>query len=327
MSSRELEESAAGLRNQARLKLLLAEDEPLQRRVLEWALTKEGYDVESVSDGEEALARLLQGQFNILVTDWDMPTMDGPDLCRRIRAAKLPGYLYILMLTEHSATSDLILGLGAGANDFVSKPPKMPELIARVQSGRRIVYLERSLREANEKVQKLSITDALADTYNRRYLNEQLPRETARSIRYGHPLSVVMADIDHFKEINDVYGHDAGDQAIRHFAHLMTGATRHSVDWVARYGGEEFVLVLPETELQAAALAAEKIRRECAAKPMDTLAAGTPITFTASFGVAALRRGSTDEQLSADTLLREADALMYRSKRDGRNRVTVAVGE
>jgi two-component system cell cycle response regulator len=175
--------------------------------------------------------------------------------------------------------------------------------------------------------QKLSITDSLTDTYNRRYLDEQLPREIARCLRYDHPLAVVMADIDYFKQTNDVYGHDVGDQVIRHFARLMIGATRHSVDWVARYGGEEFVLVLPETPLEAAVGVAEKIRSECADKPVYIAADKEPVTVTASFGVAALRRGSTKEPARADMLLRDADVMMYRSKRDGRNRVTAPVRE
>jgi two-component system cell cycle response regulator len=311
-----------------RLKVLLAEDEPLQRRMLERVLINEGYDVESVSDGEQALEKLLHGEFSILITDWEMPIMDGPKLCKHVRAAQLPGYLYILMLTEHSATDDLVLGLGAGANDFVSKPPKMPELFARLGSGRQIVQLMRSLKESNAQVQRLSITDELSQTYNRRHLEQELPREIDRSLRYDHPLSVVMADIDHFKRVNDQYGHRAGDQVILYFATLMGTATRHQVDWVARYGGEEFVLVLPETPLSAAAKVAETIRSRCAAEaPLIVTPEGpVSLSMTASFGVASLKRTSTGERIAV-TLLEEADTMMYRSKEAGRNRVTVGSTE
>lgn len=182
--------------------------------------------------------------------------------------------------------------------------------------------LEQSLREANEKIQRLLVTDSLAGTYNRRYLNDQLPKEVERARRYGHTLSAIMADLDRFKKINDECGHQTGDEVLRRFADLAKSLIRPS-DWIARYGGEEFVIVLPQTDVAGAAIVAEKIRAECAASPMP-LASGD-LQVTSSFGVAALAPGSEPSaEVAVAELLRQADAALYNSKHEGRNRVTVA---
>ena len=198
-----------------RFRLLLVEDEPTQRLMLERQLTRAGYVVDTAEDGEAALTKILEGGYQILLTDWDMPGMDGPTLCKRVRDANLNTYVYILLLTGHLNTEDAVAGLGAGADDYVRKPANPSELIARLSAGSRIVKLEQSLREANEKIQLLSITDSLAGTYNRRYLNDQLLKEVERARRYGHPLSAVMADLDRFKRINDERGHASGDEVLQ----------------------------------------------------------------------------------------------------------------
>jgi diguanylate cyclase (GGDEF)-like protein len=214
-----------------------------------------------------------------------MPGIDGATLCRRVREAHLPGYLYILLLTGHDSPVHIVTGLEAGADDYVKKPARAAELLARLKTGSRIVRLERSLRASNEQVRRLSITDALVGTYNRRYLNDELVREVERSRRYGRSLSAVMADLDQFKRINDQHGHQTGDEVLRHFAELVRSSLRQS-DWVARYGGEEFVIVLPDTDAGGAVVTAEKIRTTCAAAPFATSTG--QIAVTASFGVAVL---------------------------------------
>jgi two-component system, cell cycle response regulator len=296
------------------LLLLLVEDEPLQRRVLERRLSKAGYVVDTAKDGEEALAKILQGHYQILITDWDMPGMDGATLCRRVRGANLSGYLYILLLTGHDAATDIVVGLDAGADDYIRKPANEAELLARLKAGGRIVELTR-------QVQLLSVTDPLVGTYNRRYLTDELVLEIERAHRYGRPLAAVITDLDLFKRINDEHGHLTGDEVLQCFVQRIRASIRKN-DWVARYGGEEFVIVLPETNLAEAVSTAEKIRFQCASTPMAT-SAGL-IMVTASFGVATLECLSTREPETVATLLRRADINLYRSKNTGRNRVTAA---
>jgi two-component system, cell cycle response regulator len=306
---------------ETKFRLLLVEDEPTQRMMLERQLTRAGYVVETAENGAEALNKILAGQYQILLTDWDMPGMDGPTLCKRVREANLSTYVYILLLTGHLTTDDVVVGLGAGADDYVKKPANQAELLARLSAGSRIVTLEQSLREAKDKIQLLSVTDSLAGTFNRRYLNEQLLKEVERARRYGHSLAAIMADLDRFKRINDERGHQSGDEVLRKFADLAKTLIRPS-DWIARYGGEEFVIVLPETDASGAAIVAEKIRATCAGAPMH-LASGD-LLVTSSFGVAALSPGSQSADAAAGEMLREADAALYNSKHEGRNRVTVA---
>ncbi len=236
---------------------------------------------------------------------------------------RLPGYLYILLLTGQIATRSVVIGLEAGADDYVRKPADEAELLARLAAGRRIVQLEQSLRDANAQIQRLSITDPLVNTYNRRYLNEQLMHEVEQARRLPRALSAILADLDFFKSINDRHGHQVGDEVLKHFVALARGAIRETVDWGwARYGGEEFVVVLPDTDLAQAVQVAEKIRALCANDEL-ALETGT-LKFTASFGVAALDTGPGPNGAAAEALLRQADAALYRSKREGRNRVTVA---
>ncbi len=302
--------------------LLLVEDEPTQLMLTQRMLRRGGYQVETASDGATALEKLATGRFSFLVTDWEMPGMDGPTLCRKVRATRLPGYLYILLLTGQISTRSVVIGLDAGADDYVRKPADEAELLARLAAGRRIVRLEQSLREANAQIQTLSITDPLVGTYNRRYLNEQLIQEVEVARRGPKPLAAILADLDFFKSINDQHGHQVGDLVLKHFASLARECVRANLDWVARYGGEEFVIVLPDTDLADAARAAEKIRAVCAASAVAT--DNGELQYTASFGVAALDHSGGPHGAAAEALLRQADAALYRSKREGRNRVTVA---
>jgi two-component system, cell cycle response regulator len=302
------------------MKLLLAEDDVLQRKLLERVLSRAGHDVETVTDGLEALQRVLAGDFHFLITDWDMPGMDGATLCRRVRAAQLADYIYILMLTGHTTEADLLAAFDAGADDYVKKPASEAELLARVKAGCRLIESERSLSAALAQVHRLSVTDPLTGVYNRRYLNEQLPREIDRAHRYGRALSIVLADLDGFKQINDLHGHAVGDEVLKCFADRARSSIRVSSDWIARYGGEEFVVVLPEVPLAEAAAVAEKIRSQCDSAPMEIPSGQHHVT--ASFGVAA-ESIPPAPPVGAEKLLRCADDAMYRSKRAGRNCVTL----
>ena len=300
--------------------ILLVEDEPTTRLMTSRQLTRAGYDVEVVSNGAEALAMLKKRFFPLLLTDWDMPEMDGVALCKAVRATPLEGYVYTILLTALEGKAHVIEGLAAGADDYLTKPPDDNELRARLNTGRRILKLEQSLRAANRQNHLLSITDALTATYNRRYLMERLPQEIGRACRYGQPLSVVLCDVDRFKHVNDTYGHQAGDCVLQAFAKLLMGSTRKDIDWVVRYGGEEFLIVMPETSTAAAVAFAEKMRVTIAAHAFK-VTEGT-LSVRSSFGVAGYHSVQAPEEVSVDSLIACADRCLYSSKEAGRDRVT-----
>ena len=299
-------------------RILLAEDDPVTRMLMTRFLKKAGYEVDAVANGSEALDQMTLRYYPMLVTDWEMPEMDGVALCKAVRNMQLDGYVYALLLTARDSKEHIIAGLEAGADDYLIKPVHEPELIARLNAGRRILNLEHSLRVANQRNRILSITDALTGTYNRRYLMEQLPRELERCRRYAYPLSVLMCDVDHFKEINDARGHAAGDEVLQQFAARAQKSIRTNSDWVARYGGEEFLVVLPETAHEGAVSVAEKIRTLISSTPFTTRAGDAVVT--ASFGVASTGSSGPDISLKVDALIRTADECLYRSKHEGRDR-------
>jgi len=254
-----------------------------------------------------------------MITDWEMPEMDGIALCRELRATPGKGYIYTILLTARDAIEHVVTGLQSGADDYLTKPVIEPELIARLNTGKRIVTLERSLRTANEENRRLSITDPLTGAYNRRYLTEQLPREIDRAARYGRQLATVMCDVDHFKRVNDTQGHLVGDEVLKWFSGHLQQHVRGS-DWVARYGGEEFLIVLVETNVSNAAIAAEHLRSQIASTPFP----GVPgsLAVTASFGVAGWRN-NVPQGATFDALVARCDEGVYASKAAGRNCVTV----
>jgi two-component system, cell cycle response regulator len=298
--------------------ILLAEDDPVTRMLMTRFLKKAGYEVDAVANGSEALDRMMRRYYPMLVTDWEMPEMDGVSLCKAVRNLQMDGYVYALLLTARDSKEHIIAGLEAGADDYLVKPVHEAELIARLNAGRRILNLEQSLRAANQRNRILSITDPLTGTYNRRYLMEQLPRELERCRRYGYPLSVLMCDLDHFKKINDVCGHAAGDDVLQQFAARAQKSIRSNSDWIARYGGEEFIIVLPETGHDGALAVAEKIRSGVASTPFPTRAGDAAVT--ASFGAASTGPAGPDIALKVDALIRTADECLYRSKLEGRDR-------
>ena len=297
--------------------ILLAEDDPVTRMLMTRFLRNAGYEVDAVADGSEAFERILKRYYPLLVTDWEMPGMDGVELCRSVRNMQLDGYVYTLLMTARDAKEHIIAGLDAGADDYLVKPVHEPELIARLNAGRRILNLEHSLRAANQRNRILSITDPLTGAFNRRYMMEQLPREVERCRRYAYPLSVIMCDIDHFKRINDEKGHAAGDEVLQQFVARVQRSIRSNSDWIARYGGAEFLLVLPETDFKASMFVAEKIRTLINDTPFVTRFGEAHVT--ASFGVGSTGAGGPDLSLKVETLIKCADQCLYRSKEEGRN--------
>jgi two-component system cell cycle response regulator len=297
--------------------VLVVDDDDILREELVALISQAGYDVRVAKSGAEALAVFDKEPCRIVLSDWEMPDMDGVALCRNIRSRRLPSYTYVLMLTVRRTKRDVVAGLTAGADDYVVKGAPPEELLARLAVGRRITGLEHSLRASSLENRRLAFTDSLTGAYNRRFLMKPLPREYERSRRHQHPLAVLVCDLDHFKLVNDGYGHAAGDTVLQEITRRMTDALRSS-DWVVRAGGEEFVVVLPETDLDGAAIVAEKLRGEVAAHPVTSGSLSVPITISVGYSAVA-----TDEELerfSFDELLRTADSRLYEAKAEGRNR-------
>ena len=297
---------------------MIAEDDPVSRKLLEKVLIKAGNKVVSVENGQKALELFNDKFFPIVLTDWMMPEMDGLELCRAIRKNTYPGYVFIILLTAKDSKDDIIRGLGAGADDYLTKPFSHAELIARLNTGKRVLELERSLKDANEEIRILSITDPLTGTYNRGYMTERLPQEIKRARRYSRTLSIILCDIDHFKKVNDTYGHLVGDRVLKDFAQCIRHSIRQDVDWTARYGGEEFLIVLPETDVNGASVMAERLKSELSQRVTETQ--GKQISITASFGVTGFGPDTPDEMISPEAMISKADKYLYQAKREGRNR-------
>ena len=299
--------------------ILIAEDDAVTRMLLEKTLIKEGHEVVSVENGQKAFDLFKESFFPIIMTDWMMPEMDGLELCRAIRQKENPGYVFIVLLTAKDSQEDIISGLEAGADEYLTKPFNRAELIARLNTGRRFLEQERALRQANEEIRILSITDPLTGCSNRGFLNTRLPQEIQRAARYNRPLSIFMCDIDHFKKVNDTYGHQAGDLVLKEFSKRINDSIRYEVDMLARYGGEEFLVTLPETDLDGALHLSERLRRVISEKKFDI---GTKeIKITASFGVAGFNSDNAGCEISIDTLINHADKYLYQAKNEGRNKV------
>jgi two-component system, cell cycle response regulator len=302
--------------------VLIVDDDPQVVRRISSLLRSDGYVVHSAGSGEDALRLLDQTICQIVLTDWHMPDMDGLALCRNLRQRQSEGYIYILMLTVRDSPDDILVGLAAGADDYVVKGAAPEEILARLEVGRRITHLERSLRKSNDENRRMSITDALTGVHNRRFLMKYLPRELERSRRYNHPLAVISCDLDNFKRINDSFGHEAGDEILQAFATRASDCIRQGLDWVARTGGEEFIIVLPETNLRSASCAADRVRRLLAAHPIAT--SSGPLAVTVSMGVTAVETAQERISVSVRALLRAADRCLYSSKHHGKDRATVA---
>jgi diguanylate cyclase (GGDEF)-like protein len=299
--------------------ILIADDDPVTRKLLERTLTKKGYSVTTVDDGRKAWERFQEAFYPLVVSDWMMPGMDGLEICKAIRGVETEGYVFIILLTSRDNRDDIVRGLEAGADDYLTKPFNPAELAARINTGIRVLELERSLKKANDEIRTLSITDQLTGCYNRLYMAERMEPEIKRAKRYRHWLSVIMCDLDHFKQVNDTYGHQVGDVVLKRFAELIDQSIRDKVDWAVRYGGEEFIIILPETDLDGAHVVAERLRRSIAGFPFA--AEEKSFSITASFGVTALNEKTPWEKLSIDTIIQHADSLLYAAKGAGRNQV------
>ncbi|MCD6223935.1 MAG: diguanylate cyclase [Deltaproteobacteria bacterium] len=299
--------------------ILIAEDNPVSGKMLEKILVQEGHEVIFAENGRIAMEKFNNEFCPIIITDWMMPEMSGPELCKAIRAEEHHGYVYIVLVTANNDKQEIVTGLEAGADDYITKPYNHAELIARLNTGIRFLKLEASLKKANEEIRKLSVTDSLTGSYNRTFIAAQLPKELKRAIRYNRPLSVIFCDIDHFKKINDTFGHSAGDKVLKEFVRIISNSVRIKADWIGRYGGEEFLAVLPETDIHGACLLAERLRKKVEAMVLKTM--GETISITASFGVAGLNHETAYEANAYEELISVADQYLYQAKNEGRNMV------
>lgn len=298
------------------MRSLIADDDPVSRHLLEAFLVKLGYEVVVACDGAEAEAVLEQEDApKLAILDWMMPVMDGVELCREIRRRPERPYVYIVLLTAKDRRQDILQGLEAGADDYLTKPFDAQELKARVRAGRRILDLQDELIRAREALREQATHDNLTCLWNRAGVLDIMERELNRAQREGTPLGLIMADLDHFKRVNDTYGHLAGDAVLLEAARRMLSSVR-PYDSIGRYGGEEFLVVLPGCDALDAVNHAERLRACISAEPIQTPQESIPVTL--SLGVAA-----AEETIEADldSLLRTVDAALYRAKNRGRNRV------
>jgi diguanylate cyclase (GGDEF)-like protein len=295
------------------VKILVAEDEPVSRLRLQSFLTKWGYTVLPASDGADALRLFLKERPCLVVLDRMMPHIGGLELCRLIRREGDEPYVYIVLLTAHDDNDEIVEGFQAGADDYVTKPFEPQELEARLRTGARIVRLQEQLIAAREEARVDATYDPLTGLFNRAGFFVNFRKEVIRARRYKMPLALIMADIDHFKALNDRFGHPTGDQVLRETAERLRATLRAS-DVIGRYGGEEFVIAAPDCGLHDALALAERCRVSIGEVPFAC--ADGLVTVTMSVGVAA-----THEMSGADALVKSADEALYRAKHAGRNKV------
>jgi diguanylate cyclase (GGDEF)-like protein len=295
------------------MRILIADDEAVSRLLVKGTLERLGHEVIAVDNGTAAIAALLSSNGpRLAILDWMMPGADGLEVCRAIRQ-RSEDYVYVILLTARDNADDMVIGLDAGADDFLKKPFNAGEMRARLRSGMRVLDFQAGLLDAQEALRHHATLDHLTGLWNRRMILEQLDRELSRVRREHRPLTVGMIDIDRFKGVNDAHGHAAGDAVIRETAVAIRSQLRE-YDFVGRYGGEEFMLLLPGCEAADARRIAERVRNKIAAEPVRYGQLVIPVT--ASLGVASTRSIG----LVSSDLIAAADAALYRAKANGGNR-------
>jgi diguanylate cyclase (GGDEF)-like protein len=303
-------------------RILIVDDHEDNVELLRARLEAWGYATESAADGDIALRMVEASPPDLILLDVMMPTIDGTEVARRIKENKALPFIPIIMQTALDAPEHKVAGLGAGADDYITKPIEFAELGARVKSMLRIKRLQEELEQktneladANRQLLRVSQTDALTGLANRRHIEERLTEMYEHSSRLSEPLSCVMCDIDKFKSVNDTYGHQAGDAVLRQFAKILQGEARE-IDRIGRYGGEEFLLLLPGTVLDAAVTFADRVRK-AVEEHTFTFDGGT-LKRTASFGVSGWPHPAITH---CETLVKMADDALYVAKETGRNKV------
>jgi two-component system, cell cycle response regulator len=299
-------------------RILVAEDDAITREYLVTLLKLQGMEVTTAEDGHKALAKAREGGFDLVLLDIMMPGLDGLDCCRLIKTSTEETFLPVVLLTAKADGDSRVAGLRIGADDYVCKPFDERELLARLHNLLRLKRMHDQISEARQRLATLAIQDDLTGLYNYRYLHTRMNEEFKRAERYREPLSCIMVDVDHFKDVNDRHGHDAGDQALREVSVRLLKAVRE-VDVVARYGGEEFLLVLPSTNFSGALSVAERVWRAVGTENV-ALPRNATERITVSVGVAVY---PSRDIKTKDQLLKAADRALYQAKHEGRDRICV----
>jgi two-component system, cell cycle response regulator len=301
----------------ANMQVLVVDDSPFSRKLLEHTLSEESYSLLFAKNGSEALQLFKKHLPEVVIMDWVLPDSFGPELCEQIRRESREAYAYIILLTSITEKESIVKGLSAGADEYLTKPFDRAELLARIGVGCRIIKLQREIDAKNKLLKELANTDSLTGLPNRRAIEEWAARQLRGAARYGFSLWVVHADLDCFKDINDGYGHEAGDQVLKQFAKILNEITRAS-DISGRIGGDEFLWVLTHAEESRIRTTVERLRENFASHKFSF--GGKTISMTASYGVTGFQ-GKEPPEFSK--LVRQADKAMYSAKRAGRNQIKI----
>jgi two-component system cell cycle response regulator len=303
------------------MKILIADDDPVSRLLMQRTLEKFGYDIVLAEDGRRAVEILSEPDGpRLAIIDWMMPRLDGLGLCREIRSTRGDGaYVYILLLTSRQDAQDVVAGLEAGADDYITKPCHPSVLRARLHTGRRILSLEETLIHAREEMRFKATHDGLTSLLNRASILSAAAKELHRSTREARPFSLLLCDIDHFKRVNDDYGHLTGDVVLKEVSRRLVSSVR-DYDAVGRYGGEEFLILLSNCDENCLKARAEHIRAAIASTPVQV---GDAELFV-SISIGAILYSFSEPDVSLESMLAQADSALYRAKAEGRNRTVFA---
>ncbi len=295
--------------------VLAVDDSAIYRKLVEHSLAGQEYEVLYAKNGREALDLFAEHKPAVVITDWSMPDISGLELCRRIRRDFQGLHSHLILLTSNSDKEQVVEGLAAGADDYLTKPFHSGELVARVAVGRRIAALHREIQAKNRLLEQMALTDVLTGLPNRRAVDVWASRELSAAARHDFAFWVVMADLDSFKKVNDTYGHDAGDSVLKTFAEILKTHTRQS-DICARLGGEEFLVMMTHSDRGGTKTAVERIRKQF--ENTNFTLGGSIVTATASFGIAGFRGNKPPDW---NALVECADTALYAAKHKGRNRI------
>jgi diguanylate cyclase (GGDEF)-like protein len=300
------------------LKILVADDSVVYRKLVEHTLSDDNHNVIFAKNGREALELFAKHEPALVITDWTMPDISGLELCKKIRKDFQQHYAHIILLTSNTDKEEVIEGLAAGADDYLTKPFHQGELKARVNVGLRVVELHRQVQAKNRQLEEMALTDPLTGLANRRAIDIWITRQLSAAARHDFPIWVAICDLDHFKKVNDTYGHEAGDNVLKAFAQILKTNTRQS-NICGRQGGEEFLNIITHVERDNSVIAFERIRKQMEQQKFTVN--NQTFSVTTSMGIAGFR--GAKPPAFAD-LLAQADEALYKAKHKGRNRIEYA---